>query len=192
MPDRSGCAVRAGTLQEVVAAANRAARGSRLSRRNPPLGWAAGDARKFRCAKCSGWSRPSLSRSSRSPGRCRLYGSSNRKPISFRAETVGEPLVWGIGGYPQFGALNFEGPVVNAACGRLGAGSQQEGEQQKNRRTHSSPGSINDRARLAQLAPPLKSVCCRTGMSRPLRCLRPRKPKLPTRANQRAALSAAG
>ena len=114
-------------------------------------------------------------------------------PISFRAETVGEPLVWGIGGCPQFGALNFEGPVVNAACGRLGAGSQQEGEQQKNRRTHSSPGSISDRARLAQLAPPLKSVCCRTGMSRPLRCLRPRKPKLPTRANQSSGIpSAAG
>src|SRR5689334_18935034 len=100
-------------------------------------------------------------------------------PISFRAETIGEPLVRGIGSNPQFWALYLEGPVVDTARGRLGAGCQQDGEQKENGRTHSSPGSINDRARLAQLAPPLKSVCCRTAGSR--------KPKLPTQANRRAA-----
>lgn len=187
MPDRSGCAVRAGTLPRLL---------RRQTARREEVGFPAGTrlsaglpgmrANSAVLNAADGPDRHCLARFGRPVGAA-FMARRIENPISFRAETVGEPLVWGIGGYPQFGALNFEGPVVNAACGRLGAGSQQEGEQQKNRRTHSSPGSINDRARLAQLAPPLKSVCCRTGMSRPLRCLRPRKPKLPTRANQRAA-----
>jgi hypothetical protein len=98
--------------------------------------------------------------------------------IPFRAETIGEPLVWSIGGHPQFGALYLESPVVDTACGCLSASCQQQDEKE-NRRTHSSPGSINDHARLAQLAPPLKSMRCRTAMPRPLRCRRPRGPKSP-------------
>ena len=134
--------------------------------------------RRARRAKCSGSSRPSSCRSYPAPGPCRLHGSPIKHAIAFRAETVCDPLVGNTGRHPQFGTRYPKGPVVDTARSRLGAGRQQQGKQ-KNRRTHSSPGHINVRAKLAQLAPSLKNVCCHVITPRPLRCRRSQTPRSP-------------
>ena len=91
--------------------------------------------------------------------------------IAFRAEPVGKTLVRRIRGRPQFGALYLEGPFINLARGRLGAGRQSEQQKEASQDAYVAsppiprtvnPRSLNHRASLAELAPRPKTVCRRT------------------------------